>query len=124
KQRLILVRRAKTLSVEPAAEQSTPTAPPRIQPSELEQYGDTEVVCVVFSPSSFEVDDFANEVKRMLGPFGTVVSLGHANKLVVQDTAANLRRIRTILKDSEHLDKRHNANRAHTCRYKIGRAHV
>jgi type II secretory pathway component GspD/PulD (secretin) len=117
KQKLILVRRASTFSIEPADEKIDPAVLPRISPAELDQYGDTELVSVVFALTSLVADDFAGEVKGMLGPFGTVVPLGHANKLVVQDTAANIRRIRAIVRDSEDSEKSQNASFSHTCRY-------
>jgi type II secretory pathway component GspD/PulD (secretin) len=117
KQKLILVRRARTFSIEPADERIDPAVLPRISPAELDQYGDTELVSVIFPLTSLVAEDFAGEVKEMLGPFGTVVSLGHANKLVVQDTAANLKRIRAIVRDSEDTEKTKSASFSHTCRY-------
>jgi type II secretory pathway component GspD/PulD (secretin) len=117
KQKLILVRRARTFSIEPADEKIDPAVLPRVSPAELDQYGDTELVSVVFPLTSLVAEDFALEVKGMLGPFGTVVSLGQANKLVVQDTAANLRRIRAIVRDSEDSEKNKMASFSHACRY-------
>ena len=94
KQKLILVRRAHTFSIEPADEKLDPAVLPRVSPAELDQYGDTELVSVVFPLTSLVAEDFAGEVKGMLGPLGTVVALAQANKLVVQDTTANLGAIR------------------------------
>lgn len=117
KQKLILVRRAKTFSIEPADEKIDPAVLPRVTPSQLEHYGDTELVSAVFSLTALVAEDIAGEIKGMLGPFGTVVSLAHANKLVVQDTVANLKRIRAIVRDSEDTERAQSASFSHTCRY-------
>src|SRR5262249_10560595 len=54
----------------------------------------------------------------MLGPFGKVVSLTRANKLLVQDTAGNLRRIVATIKDVEDTEKAQGASSfSHTCQY-------
>jgi hypothetical protein len=117
KQKLILIRRAKTFSVEPADEKIDPAVLPRVAPSELDQYGETELVSVVFPLVALVAEDFASEVKGMLGPFGTVQPLAQANKVVVQDTVANLKRIRAIVKDSQDTEKTKNISFSHTCHY-------
>jgi type II secretory pathway component GspD/PulD (secretin) len=117
KLKLILVRRAKTFSVEPADETIDPAILPRVLPNELNHYGDTELVSVVFPLTALVAEDFANELKGMLGPFGKVQALAHANKVVVQDTVANLKRINAIVKDSEDTEKTQNAQFYHPCKY-------
>jgi type II secretory pathway component GspD/PulD (secretin) len=121
KQKLILVRRAKTFTVEPADEKIDPAALPRVLPGELEQYGNTELVSVVFPLTSLVAEDFAAEVKGMLGPFGSVVPLSHVNKILVQDTVANLKGVRAIVKDSQESEKSQSASFSHTCRYLLAR---
>lgn len=117
KQKLILVRRARTFSIEPADEKIDPAVLPRVSPAELDQYGNTELVSVIFPLTSLVAEDFAGEVKGMLGPFGTVVALAHANKLVVQDTVANVKRIRAIVRDSEDIEKNQGVSFSHRCQY-------
>lgn len=118
KQKLILVRRAQTFTIEPTDEQLDPAILPRILPRELEQYGNTELVSVVFSLPALVAEDFAQEVKGMLGPLGKVVPLAHANKLIVQDTVANLKRIQALVKEnSQQTPKSQSGCYAHTCRY-------
>jgi hypothetical protein len=90
---------------------------PRVSPAELDQYGETELVSVVFPLISLVAEDFATEVKGMLGPFGTVQPLAQANKVVVQDTVANLKRIRAIVRDSQDTEKTKNVSFSHTCQY-------
>ncbi len=118
KQKMILVRRAKTFTIEPIEEKIDPAALPRVLPEELEQYGNTELVSCVFSLSALVAEDFAKEVGAMLGPLGAVVPLAHANKLVVQDTVANLKRIQAVVKDShQHGRKIQNGCFSHSCQY-------
>jgi type II secretory pathway component GspD/PulD (secretin) len=117
KQNLILVRRAKTFTVEGADKPIDPAALPRVTPNELEQYGNTEMVSVVFPLKALVADVFAKEVEGMLGPFGKVQSLEHANKLVVQDTAGNLKRIREIIKDTEDTETKQGTSYSHPCKW-------
>jgi type II secretory pathway component GspD/PulD (secretin) len=121
KQKLILVRRAKTFTIEPADEKIDPAALPRVLPDELDQYGNTELVSVVFPLTTLVAEDFAAEVKGMLGPFGTTVPLSHVNKLLVQDTVANLKRIRAIIKDSQDSEKMQLGSFSYTCQYILAR---
>jgi len=72
----------------------------------LEQYGDTEPVSVVFPFTALVAKDFAKRVEGMLGRLGRVQALSRANKLLVQDTAGNLKRVRAFIKDSEDSEIR------------------
>src|SRR5262249_50473636 len=110
-------RRAKIFTVEPADEKINPAVLPRVLPPELEQYGNTELVSVIFRLHSLVAEDFAAEVKGMLGPFGSVTPLVQANRLVVQDTVANLKRIRAIIKDSQDTEQPQRTSMPHPCRY-------
>jgi type II secretory pathway component GspD/PulD (secretin) len=121
KQKLILIRRAKTFTVESTDEKIDPAALPRVLPDELEQYGNTELLSVVFPLTTMVAEEFAVEVKGMLGPFGSVVPLAHVNKLLVQDTAANLKRIRAIIKDSQSTENTQSGNFSYTCQYILAR---
>ena len=56
----------------------------------------------------------------MLGPFGKANPLEKANQLVVQDTVANLKRIRSIIKDSEASETDFDTY-SHTCKYILAR---
>jgi general secretion pathway protein D len=115
KQNMILVRRAKTFTVEAADKPIDPAALPRVAPNELEQYGNTEMVSVVFPLRAIVASDFATEVKGMLGPFGSVQAIEHANLLVVQDTAGNLKRINKIIKDTEDTETKQGTSYQHKC---------
>jgi RNA polymerase sigma factor (sigma-70 family) len=101
KQKLLLIRRSRSFSIEPADEKIDPSILPRVSPAELDQYGNTELVVVVFPLTTLVAEDFGKEAKGMLGPFGSITVLRAANRLVVQDTVGNLKRIHTIIKESE-----------------------
>jgi type II secretory pathway component GspD/PulD (secretin) len=117
KQKMVLVRRARTFTIEPIDEKIDPAALPRVMPGELERYGNTELVSCVFSLSALLAEDFAKEVKGMLGPQGAVVPLANANKLVVQDTVANLKRIQAIVKDNNQDAQKIPGFFSHSCQY-------
>jgi hypothetical protein len=101
RQRLLLIRRARGFSIEPANEKIDPSILPSVSPGELDKYGNTELVVVIFPLSTLVAEDLAKEVKGLLGPFGSIAALPAANRVVVQDTVGNLKRIRSIIKDSE-----------------------
>src|SRR5205814_1626163 len=117
KQKLILVRRAKTFTIQPLDERIDPAALPRVTPEELERYGNSELVSVVFSLHTLLAEDFANEVKAMLGPLGTVLPLANANQLAVQDTVANLKQIGAIVQESQNPAKTQSTCFSHACQY-------
>ncbi|HLJ97899.1 MAG TPA: secretin N-terminal domain-containing protein [Gemmataceae bacterium] len=118
KQKLILIRRAKTFTIEPFDEKIDPAALPRVLPGELDRYGNTELVSVVFSLPELVAEDFAKEIKGMLGPLGTVAPLAQANKVIVQDTVANLKRIRDLVKETgQRTQKTPSGCFSHPCLY-------
>jgi type II secretion system protein D len=97
KQKYILIRRAKSWTIIPADEKIDAASIPRVLPGELEQYGNTELVSFVVPVGSLSAEEFAKEVETVLGPFGKVQPLKQANKLMVQDTVANLKRVRALV---------------------------
>ncbi|MBI3410657.1 MAG: hypothetical protein HY040_20160 [Planctomycetes bacterium] len=115
----IIIRTPTTLTLVPADEDIKPELVPRIKREELDKYGKSEIVSVVVSPTAFNVDDYAVEFKKMMGPFAKVVPLVQTNKLVMQDTAGNVRRILKVIDDIEDQEK--SGLRAetwsHTCKY-------
>jgi RNA polymerase sigma factor (sigma-70 family) len=101
KQKLLLIRRGRGFSIEPANEKIDPSILPRISPTDLDKYGNTELAVVDFPLTTLVAEDFAKEAKGLLGPFGSITTLSAANRLLVQDTVGNLKRIRNIIKESE-----------------------
>jgi hypothetical protein len=99
--RLLLLRRERCFAVVPADEKIDPGLLERVRPEDLDLRGQTELVSVVIPLHSLQAEEFAPEVKKMLGPFGEVVALKKANRLVLQDTAGNLRRVYELIRDVE-----------------------
>lgn len=100
-QKHILVRREASFTVLPAAEKIDPTLLPQVRPEDLENRGRTELVRLELSLTFANVEEIAPDVRKLLGPFGAVVVLEKANRLLLQDTVGNLRRIVERVKDLE-----------------------
>jgi type II secretory pathway component GspD/PulD (secretin) len=97
----VLIRREKSILLTAADQPLDPVLVPRVSVAELSKRGNTEIVSVVISLKSLTADEFAPEVKRLLGAFGDVVVLSRANRLVVRDAAGNLRRMINIIQEVE-----------------------
>jgi hypothetical protein len=100
-QHYLLVRRNHSFALLAADALIDPGWLPRVRPADLEQLGRTELVSLEVALRSVEAANVAPDVKKLLGPFGQVVVLKEANRLVLQDTAGNLRRVCNLLEDIE-----------------------
>jgi hypothetical protein len=98
-QNYLLVRRENSFGLVTADAPIEPAWVPRVRPADLERLGRTELVSLVVSLRSVPAEKVAPQVKKLLGPFGQVVVLKEANRLVLQDTAGNLRRVWGLLED-------------------------
>ena len=67
----------------------------------IESFRNKPLVSVVVPLRALSAEDFIPELKKMLGPFGEAVALKQANKLLVQDTAGNLRRVWKLVKETD-----------------------
>jgi RNA polymerase sigma factor (sigma-70 family) len=112
-QQYLLVRRTATFTLLPADEKVDPTLVPRVSLGDLEKRGRTALVSVELPLTSVSAKDLGADVKKMLGPFGDVVVLEKGNRLILQDTAGNLRRIAGTIKDIEtqEAEKRRDSKR-------------
>src|SRR5262245_44675562 len=86
-QKFILIRREASFMVIPADERIDPAWLPRITVEDLPRRGKTEIVSVVKQLNNLNAFDWANEVRKMMGPFGEVTPLVTANQILLQDTA-------------------------------------
>jgi type II secretory pathway component GspD/PulD (secretin) len=98
-QKYLLIHRERSFSLVPADEKIDPAIVPRIDVTQLGERGRTELVSVVIPLRSLVAADLAPEVKKLLGPFGSVSLLG--DRLVVQDMAGNLQRVWQTIQDIE-----------------------
>src|SRR5262249_35027972 len=89
-QKYVLIRREQSFTLVPADEKIDPALLPRVTVAELNDHGKTEMVSVVVPLASLNADEFKDEAKKMMGPFGEVVPLTQANKLLLQDTVGNI----------------------------------
>jgi type II secretory pathway component GspD/PulD (secretin) len=123
-QKYILIRGERSFTIVPADERIDPAMLPRVRPEDLDQRGNTELVSVVWSLTALAADDAAAEVKKMMGPFGQVVPLERSNKLLVQDTAGNLKRIFRTLRDIDISTRDSHDFYSYVCEYAKAREAV
>jgi hypothetical protein len=97
----VLLNRGTSFTLVPADEKIPPELVPRIAIEELNEHGNTEIVSTVYRCKSLVAEDSAPEVKKQMGPFGEIVPLVRANALLLQDTVANIKRIKKELDDQE-----------------------
>jgi type II secretory pathway component GspD/PulD (secretin) len=71
---------------------------------ELDNRGEFEICKTVFMLSRMSVEEAEKEVKPLLGPQGSIVSLPSANQLIVTETGGKLRLIRETIERSEMPD--------------------
>jgi hypothetical protein len=99
-QKFILIRRHMTFFLHDWTEKLEPRdfegMFARIALDELSQRGRTELVRVVLPLGKLNEADAHDEVKKMLGPFGSAIPLS-SGVLVVSDTVGNILRIRELL---------------------------
>ncbi len=117
-QKFYLIRRERSFTLVPADEKIDPSILPRINLEELDGRGNTEMVSIVLPLTSLVAEDVAPEIKKMMGPFGEVVPMTRANQLILQDTVANLKRIRKTVRDIEQNENQVQAESLnHECKF-------
>jgi RNA polymerase sigma factor (sigma-70 family) len=93
-QHLVLIRGERSFILHPAGEKLPTDRVRRVPPDELHKWGRTEIVMSFFPVT--EAESLAKEVKKLLGPFGTVSALGN-DTLIVIDNAQNVRTVRDVI---------------------------
>jgi type II secretory pathway component GspD/PulD (secretin) len=117
-QRTMLVRREKSFLLVPADEKIDPSLLPRIGIDDLDKHGNTELVSAVVPLTTLIAEDLEPAVKKMLGPFGEVSSIGQANQLVIQDTVGNIKRIRDMFQFAEKdPSSKQSESFSHECKF-------
>ncbi len=97
----ILLRRHKFMTLVPADDPIDAAWVQQIDLKQLAKKGNTEVVRVEVKLKSIVAEDFAPDLKKMLGPSGQVMVLRGANKLILQDMAGTLR---SVIKTIHEID--------------------
>ena len=94
----ILVRRDRMLMVVPTDDPTLLKTLIKTVPVEwLDGKGESEMANVIFSLTKIRPEDTEGEVRQLLGPAGSVVSLSKSQQLSVTDTVGRLRTIRDLL---------------------------
>ena len=114
-QKWVLLNRGTAYTLVPADEKIDPALIPRIEINELADHGNTEIVQTVYQCKSLNAEDTAPEVKKQMGPFGEVQPLHRANALLLQDSVANLTRIK---KELDSQERNEGEGQAETFAYK------
>lgn len=97
-----LVRRERMLMLINLQDGVPPNLVPVIPAEELDQRGEYELVSVLFNIERLSPEEAELEVKKLIGPQGSVVVLASARQLLITDTAGRLRAVRNVL---ERIDK-------------------
>jgi type II secretory pathway component GspD/PulD (secretin) len=92
-----LIRKGNYLKVVPLEEGIPADLVPRITPVELDSRGESEFVSVIFPVKNVLAKAAAEEVKNLVGKYGKVVPLDSVNRLMITDTAGNVRLMRDLL---------------------------
>jgi type II secretory pathway component GspD/PulD (secretin) len=116
-QKLLLIRRDRFFTIVAADEKIPPELLPRIELSELDRRGSSELAQIVLPLKSLVAEDEAVEIKKMMGPLGDAAAMAKANQLVLTDTVGNLRRICKLIKDYEEAEGRKAESLSHVCLY-------
>ena len=77
----------------------------------------SEIVSTIKELKQQNADEFAPEVKKMMGPFGKVVLLSKTNQLLLQDSVGNLRQIMDIIDKNEASDTSVAETYSYKCKY-------
>lgn len=104
--RYVLLRSPTCFRLIPADERIDKTLLPHVRLDDLPARGHSEFVEVVLPLRLLAADEYAFEVKKMMGPFGDVVVLRHGNRLLLHDTAGSLRRIVSLTKEIDETNTR------------------
>src|SRR5262249_37573668 len=92
-QKYLLIHGDRKFYLVPADEKPDAVHIPRTLIKELDKRGRTELVQVVVRLKSLDPKELAEELKPRLGPFGAITPMVKAKRVIIQDTAGNLRKI-------------------------------
>ncbi len=116
-QKYTLIRHPRSFSVLAADQPIDPAQVPRINVSELDNYGDSELVSAVIPLTSLSAEELAPQLEPMKGPFGVIAAIARPNQLVVQDTGRTIKRIRRLIDDYEKAPDAQGGGFSYVCKY-------
>jgi hypothetical protein len=89
----LLIRGEKSLQLVSTDDKIDPSQVPQVEVADLAKRGKSELVAVTLTVEKIGGPDDIKEIRKLLGPFGAVVILAQKKRIVLQDTAGNLRKI-------------------------------
>jgi type II secretion system protein D len=116
-QKFMIIRRAATFTVWPADEAIPPELIPFIDLEELPTRGKTEIVKVNYPLKTLNADTLAPGIAKMKGPFGQVVVIDEANRLILIDVVQNLRGIIKMIEEMDGGKSISATQFNYTCKY-------
>lgn len=96
-----LIRRNRMLMLINLEDGIPPNLVPTISLDDLDNRGEYELVTVLFQLEKLSAEELEPELKKMIGPQGSVVSLPKARQILVTETAGRLRAMRRMIQRSE-----------------------
>ncbi len=115
-QKFYLVNGEQTFTLVPADEKVDPALLPKVTTATLAEHGDTELVQMILPLTSLNAEDLAPRLSAIMGPFHESVAMP-GNRLVLQDTVRNLKRVMDTIKDIENSEKTQTDSYSHVCKY-------
>jgi type II secretory pathway component GspD/PulD (secretin) len=97
----VLIRRERMLIVVNKADGIPPGLVQTITPDQLEGRGEFELVCVLFNLDKLAPEEAESEVRKLLGPEGSVVALSKSRQIMVTETGGRLKAIRSLIQRVE-----------------------
>ena len=119
-QKYHLVNGEQAFTLVPADEKIDPALLPKVTQATLAKHGDTELVQMKLPLTSLNAEDMAPRIGPIMGPFHEAVALP-GNRLVLQDTVRNLKRVVDTLKEIEESGKTQTDTYSHDCKYILAR---
>ena len=92
-----LIRRGRMLMLINLEDGIPPNLVPTIPLDTLDSKGEFELASVLFDLHRLKADEAEAEIKKLVGPQGSVVALDKSRQLLVTETAGRLRAIRSVL---------------------------
>ena len=76
-----------------------------VNPEELSQHGEYELMTCIFALSKVTPEEIESDIRKLLGPAGSVQVLPKARRIAVTDSGARLRTIANILQSRRRRDR-------------------
>ncbi|WP_197442697.1 secretin N-terminal domain-containing protein [Lignipirellula cremea] len=96
-----LVRRERMLMLINLEDGIPPALVERVDSEELDQRGQFELLSTLFQLKRMSPEEAETEIKKLLGPQGSIVVLPSAKQILVTETVGNLRTIRSVIEAVE-----------------------